>query len=313
MCKDDKEERPVSDFQINTEFGFREYRAETWNNAKAILSQFKGERGERVSGRMGRLSVWIFRGQSVSNYNLKTSFERAAGIGLASLRDFERDVTDRFRSQAHNHLSGAEIPESQLEWWALMQHHGAPTRLLDWTYSPYIAAFFALENAEDDCAVWALDKVSCDHYSAIKVSDSLGEELAPIQVLDRFDEWVEKNRLSYVSIAAPHKQNMRLAVQQGTFVYPGSLESSFMENLVDTDPNEREGLHDWLARVTLPAEIRAVALRDLIDMNISSASLFPGLDGFARSLRNEYVLRRESFDEHNRWLEAKQRGKRNEG
>jgi len=309
MSEENEEKNPAPDFEINAEFGFREYRAETWNEAKAVLSRFKGERGERVSSRTGRLSVWIFRGQSVSSQNLTTSLERAIGVGLASLRDFEREVTDLFRSQAHNYLSGAQVPESLLEWWALMQHHGAPTRLQDWTYSHYVAAFFALENAEGDCAVWALDEVSCNHFSAIKVSDYLGRELAPIEVLSCFDELVEKNRLSFVGTALPPKRNMRLAIQQGVFVYPGSLESSFMDNLVKTDPDEREKLHEWLARVTLPAKIRAVALRDLIDMNISSASLFPGLDGFARSLRNEYVQRRESLDEHYRQLGAKELAK----
>ena len=46
--------------------------------------------------------------------------------------------------------------EDDFQWLALMQHHGAPTRLLDFTWSPYVAAFLALERAVDDAAVWAI-------------------------------------------------------------------------------------------------------------------------------------------------------------
>jgi len=62
-----------------------------------------------------------------------------------------------FERKSHLFLADPPRHDDQIEWLALMQHHGAPTRLLDFTWSPYVAAFFALERASDDAAVWALN------------------------------------------------------------------------------------------------------------------------------------------------------------
>ena len=62
-----------------------------------------------------------------------------------------------FKRKAHQFLAQPPDPDDDFQWLALMQHHGAPTRLLDFTWSPYVAAFFALERATSDAAVWALN------------------------------------------------------------------------------------------------------------------------------------------------------------
>ena len=61
-----------------------------------------------------------------------------------------------FKRKAHQFLEKPPDPDDDFQWLALMQHHGAPTRLLDFTWSPYVAAFFALERATGDAAVWGL-------------------------------------------------------------------------------------------------------------------------------------------------------------
>ena len=61
-----------------------------------------------------------------------------------------------FRRAYYQYAQHIPASESVIEWISLMQHHGAPTRLLDFTYSIYVAAYFALESADSDCAVWAV-------------------------------------------------------------------------------------------------------------------------------------------------------------
>jgi hypothetical protein len=95
--------------------------------------------------------------------------------------------------------------------------------------------------------------------------------------------------------------NARLAVQQGCFIVPGDLSKSFMENLaywleVDVSafavkrarsmrPEDAEKLFDTaVIKIILPREIHNQAVWDLDQMNVNATSLFPGLDGFARSL-----------------------------
>src|SRR5262249_25388842 len=106
------------------------------------------------------LDGWAFRGQREAQWPLFSSISR-------HLRDFvprEADWQQReargirvFRRKAHNYVPDPHILEDDLRCLALMQHHGAPTRLLDFTKSPHVAAFFALEAATGDAAVFALN------------------------------------------------------------------------------------------------------------------------------------------------------------
>ena len=83
-----------------------------------------------------------------------------------------------FRRKAHNYLDDPRALDDDLRCLALMQHHGAPTRLLDFTKSPYVAAFFALESATDDASVYALNTPALWHKSPKGLEDS-HEAIAP--------------------------------------------------------------------------------------------------------------------------------------
>src|SRR5947199_119509 len=91
---------------------------------------------------------WIFRGQRDSTWHLQPSLERTIGrfgLGLAQGSRLEGGLLRRFQRHAQHYLP--EVPDDRnfMEWLALMQHYGAPTRLLDWTHSFFVAAFFALD------------------------------------------------------------------------------------------------------------------------------------------------------------------------
>src|SRR5688572_25659565 len=81
---------------------------------------------------------WIFRGQSDAKWGLASTLERVRktrGIPRRDLLHTEGGLIRRFKRQYHHYSSDPPNEWDYLEWLALMQHHGAPTRLLDWTYS----------------------------------------------------------------------------------------------------------------------------------------------------------------------------------
>jgi len=85
---------------------------------------------------------WIYRGQSDHNWNLTSSLQR---LDTPHLGDIEKDLLKNYKNNLHLYCD-APLPEDTLSYLAHMQHHGTPTRLLDFTESPIIAAFFAYEN-----------------------------------------------------------------------------------------------------------------------------------------------------------------------
>jgi len=106
---------------------------ENWKELKGIIDRDFTTRNMR--------DYWIFRGQSNHKWPLSTTLER---LGL---ENYESDIIQKFERHAHLYSNTQQV-DTLIEWMSLMQHHGAPTRLLDWTRSPYVAIFFALNDVE---------------------------------------------------------------------------------------------------------------------------------------------------------------------
>lgn len=107
-------------------------------------------------------TVWVFRGHNCSSYELEPSIERAAK-GKGEWAALESMVLDEFQAKARMHMDLSDWRSNdRLSWLALMQHYGIPTRLLDFTYSPYVALYFAIRNRltrhkAGSVAIWAID------------------------------------------------------------------------------------------------------------------------------------------------------------
>lgn len=232
---------------------------------------------------------WCFRGDQPRPGGFKTTLERAAVDRWArdweELPEIEAGLLRRFRREAHLYLASEPAEGDTIGWMALMRHHGAPTRLLDWSFSFFVAVHFAIERAKPGrpTSVWAMD------LAALRDRVDGLEHLAPLL---RGDPNAKKRetvsaiidhapRRPLVFPLNPWRMNRRLILQQSVFVVPGDITRSFQENLRAVDPNDRIVFEIPLSddRAFLQE-----ATRELFAMNMTSATLFPGLDGFARNL-----------------------------
>jgi len=236
---------------------------------------------------------WIFRGQS-EDWHLTTSLERRLlswGIDLKHGPAIEhvlvRDFRRRLRGEEY-----ARVKDNTLYCLALMQHHGAPTRLLDCTYSPFVAAQMAIKEGEREKhhVIWCFNPKWMDkHFKTL-----FGEEKAQKHDKTRDDTTfapIYMNRecvKSFVNQENPFLLNERLTIQQGIFLCPGNAGQSFLCNLQAMEGWESEN-NVYKLRLELDHTKRGEFARMLKRMNLSEAALFPGLDGFARSL-GEHLL-----------------------
>jgi len=154
-----------------------------------------------------------------------------------------------------------------LEWLALMQHYGAPTRLLDFTYSFWIALFFAFEEAENDCSVVALDPSSLGNKEGKNFNSILQKNI---------EDATNSNDFLYADV--PFFTNERLAIQKGIFVFSLNLGRTFHDLLIQ---NQKV-----VVQLMIPAHLFQAIRFKLNDFNCNSRVLFPGIDGYARYFKN---------------------------
>lgn len=256
---------------------------------------------------------WIFRGDleerspeypDLGIDSLETSLERAcrswklppqwaAEVERRLLREFQR------HPEAHGLLEDAT---DNLGWFALMQHYGTPTRLVDWTYSPFVAAYFAFNALlealpRDDSAtstkntpsepckrarVWALNTDWLTRAVKAMLSPTDWELYQKKDSASFVALFVERSpRVPFVGAVNPLHLNDRLSLQQGLFLCPGDVCQSFAENMralgCDSDPAA-------LRSFVMNSAVMHEAFEDLWQMNVSARSLFPGLGGYARSM-----------------------------
>src|SRR5438067_6013951 len=126
-------------------YNYTTIRLEKWQEFKSLMLQFSEN--------------WAFRGQANASWVLNNAIERTDFIHFH--KGIEAEFVAEFQRGARNYLSRDETPQHLIEWLALMQHHGAPTRLLDFSRSPFIAAFFAYEvcwpRPDRMLSVWAIN------------------------------------------------------------------------------------------------------------------------------------------------------------
>jgi hypothetical protein len=235
---------------------------------------------------LGRFRLpYAFRGHARADEDLSSSLVRLAA-GRADVARLELHLLRNFRKYAHAEAGAQSI----WDWLALAQHRGLPTRLLDWTYSPFVALHFATANLarmEEDGAVWAINFVEANRRLPARLKrmlDKEGSDTATVDMLHAFGSLADFDRLGrrsrFVIFLEPPSIDPRIVNQFALF----SLMAS---------PTAR--LDDWLAqspqlarRIVIPAEMKW-EIRDKLDQaNINERVLFPGLDGLSRWLTRYY-------------------------
>lgn len=236
-------------------------------------------------------SAYVYRGLEDSSYKLTSTLNR---LGESHL---EKHLLRNFRKYSHKQIS-LEY-KSIWYWLALAQHHGLPTRLLDWTYSPYVALHFATADFtkyQKDGAIWAVNYVDTKAYLPDQLALVIEEEGSHIFTA----EMLERVASTLPELGQLRKNDFPI------FFEPPSIDDRIVNQYavfsMMSDPNIL--LSDWLKgkevsyfKILIPASLKW-EIRDKLDQsNINERVLFPGLDGLATWLKRHYRdVRLEELD-----------------
>lgn len=213
--------------------------------------------------------VW-FRGQSDSRWNLTPSLARypnGVEAEISLMKRFKQNAIPLSRTR----------PLSEWEWLFLMQHHGVPTRLLDWTESPLVGLYFAVSGEVSNIpgALWCISPIVLN--TTANVSYSFINEIPAFDHDDILASYLptklaSERRSNMNPLAAMAiRDNPRLYAQLGNFTITHREQT----------PIETVGNGDHVWRYLIPPDVKDVIKRQLISLRINKLTLFPELDNVA--------------------------------
>lgn len=230
----------------------------------------------------------VYRGDGDASWPLLTSLDKLGGRGSPhSKADLEEHILRNFIRYSRPHFTTPPINE-----WEVMvaaQHHGLPTRLLDWTYSPLVAAHFATVSGQGDSdrAIWRLDWKSVHRFFGLPELALLIQDLEGILGGNRpMTPWSlfsgQKDSKPFACMFEPPSLNPRIVAQSATFTLCSDKRVPFDRFL------EGHGLGSALTKFIIPAR-EAARFRDQLDLvSVDERRLFPDLDGVAAEIRRYY-------------------------
>jgi len=255
-------------------------RVSSWNQLQELLYENSWQEGLKRFR-----SSYAFRGMPDMNEDLVTGLARLGG----DFAQTEPHILRAFRKYARpEEAAGTTL----WNWLSLAQHHGLPTRLLDWTYSPFVALHFVTEDmctCDRDGVVWCVDYVRANGLLPQVLKDIAARECAGVFTAEMLDEAADSlpkfdalgGDKPFVVFMEPPSLDARIVNQFALFSLMSSP-TARLDHWLEAHP-------ELYRRLIVPAALKW-EVRDKLDQaNVTERVLFPGLDGLSRWLTRYYT------------------------
>ena len=218
--------------------------------------------------------VW-WRGQAKATWDLIPCVYHQSTMD--DVAHYERNITARFMRKARTRHSNCPLQDDFSGWLFFMQHHGLPTRLMDWSDSALVAAYFACrDEAESDAALWALNPFEFNtvQMGSHHIFPSSSHRSTTPCFLAPFKDAPPENSQKTMAISA-HEVDIRMLVQSSEFTIHGT----------NTPLNKIENNERFLLKYVIPATVKPTILSSLKKLGIKESYLFPDLERLAAEIK----------------------------
>lgn len=231
----------------------------SWGNFKKYISKLESRR-------------FLFRGQK-EPLRLRTSFHRTGRADVQRFVSEDIQALHRLLSARTKHIFNLEIGNEKGDFFNLVQHHGYPTPLLDWTYSPFVAAYFAYYN-----------------ISRKVINEATTKSKVRIFLFDQAEWEKDYSQFSHLATAKLHLSISEFIAIENERMIPQQAVST-VTNIDDIESYisicEQASNKTYLQAFDLPLKERDKVIQELRFMGITAGSMFPGLDGACEELKDK--------------------------
>jgi len=307
--------RPII-IEINSKYNgesrmYVETRLENWDDIFKLYNRF--------------LMAFVFRGHGSTKWPMTSSLERMVKLYhpnsiVNSANGYEEESIKEFRWKYPSYDKNIVLADDDIiEWLSIMQHYGAPTRMVDFSYSLYIALFMAMDSLveNDDCAIWCMNHLICREMfflnkKELQRSCRNKDEMNMCiykeanSILKEIADGGKDNHQKGILLVRPNHVNERILRQQGLFAIQADSKSTFSDNLFSIAANKDAIIMPFheiidysngcymakpndfaLIKIVIPKEFRWDIFKSLEQMNITAEMMFPGIEGLARSMKRQ--------------------------
>ncbi|MEZ8020815.1 hypothetical protein BCU97_09185 [Vibrio splendidus] len=229
-----------------------------------------------ITDEVGAYHYW-FRGMSNKKFKLEPSATREENWKYCDIE--EHHMIADFIHRARNQINERH---DIWGWYSICQHHGIPTRLLDWSESALTALYFAVEDKEDgeNPAIWVLNpwwlnEESCD-ITEVFLTDSITTSPSDLDVLELYKVGSKKLPNSPIAIIPPYIDK-RMSAQKACFTVHGTEKNSFEEL-------SKQAKQPFLIQITIRPDCKSNIRADLHSLGVDTSSIYPDLDGLAKAV-----------------------------
>jgi hypothetical protein len=251
---------------------------------------------------------FFFRGQANASWSLRPSLARGKPTGSMTAEEVDK-IHAVALAEFIEHMKSARpgdghylpsLPDNQKDWVALMQHYRVTTRLLDWSFSPYIAAYFAvaeLAHWEADGTIWFFNELYLE--PAVNARMHVQAALGKAKMLDA-------DLAMYGSFVSDYP-NPRIKAQNGLFTWHRNIDinhddfiDDILGNTMTKAPNKDGKLTDvplkdvqeHYGKMIIPADLKPIMLNELRGRkNITAKTVYTGLEGLGQFIAESIQLR----------------------
>lgn len=217
------------------------------------------------------IAQWFFRGHGDERFKLIPSlFRLDKSDSFSDWQQFEKYMMDSFMRESQPYLPVS--PQTEQEWLTVAQHHGLPSRLLDWSANPLVALYFAVENAinEKDGHVWCLGIISTNncHPVSTVVARRINSEISNCIML-------------------PRHITPRVINQSGCF----SVHTNPLKYSEFVPFNEQASIFNKFIKIDIKCEDKSDILNELYLLGVHKGFIYPDLDGLSQKIKYEVSIK----------------------